>query len=76
VYSDGYNRELGKIFPCRGLLTKSELRHEEETRNGYLTALSDTINTHLYSRLWKVFIVERKKATLVHYFHVEGETLV
>jgi hypothetical protein len=58
------------------MLTKSELRHEEETKSGYLIALSDTIITHLNSELWKVFTVERKKATLVYYFHVEGATLV
>jgi hypothetical protein len=58
------------------MLTKSELRHEEETRSGYPTSLSGTITTHLNSELWKVFIVERKNVTLVCYFHVEGETLV
>jgi hypothetical protein len=76
VYSDSYKREFRKRFPCKDLLTKSELRHEEETRSGYLTALSDTITTHLNSELWKVFTVERKKVTLVGYFHVEGETSV
>jgi hypothetical protein len=76
VYSDSYKREFRKIFPCRDLLTKNELRHEEETRSGYLTTLSDTITTYLNSELWKVFTVEREKVTLVGYFHVERETSV
>jgi hypothetical protein len=76
VYSDSYKREFRKIFPCRDLLTKNELRHEEETRSGYLTTLSDTITTYLNSELWKVFTIEREKVTLVGYFHVERETSV
>jgi hypothetical protein len=47
------------------MLTKSELRHEEETRSGYLTILSDTITTHMNFELWKFFTVERKKVTLL-----------
>jgi hypothetical protein len=65
-----------KISPCRSLLTKSELRHGEETKSSYLTSLSDTITSHMNSGVWKVFIVERKKVTLVCYFHIEGETSV
>jgi hypothetical protein len=72
VYSNSYKREFRKRFPCKHMLTKSELRHEEETRSGYLTTLSDTITNHLNSELRKVFTVERKKVTLVGYFHVEG----
>jgi hypothetical protein len=37
------------------LFTKKELRHEEETRSGYLTALSDAITTYLNYEFWKVF---------------------
>jgi hypothetical protein len=76
VYSDRNKREFRKIFPCRDLLTKNELRHEEETRSGYLTALGNTITTHLNSDLWKVFTVEREKVALVGCFHVERETSV
>ena len=42
-------------------MTKNELRHEEETRSGYLTTLSDTITTAMNSELWNVFTVEWKK---------------
>jgi hypothetical protein len=62
VYSDSYKREFRKRFPCRDLLTKNELRHEEETRSGYLTALSDTITNYLNSELWKVFYSRKGKS--------------
>ena len=76
MYSNRNKMEFRKRFPCRDLLTKNELRHEEETRSGYLTALGNTIITHLNYDLWKVFTLERGKAALDGCFHVERETLV
>jgi hypothetical protein len=58
------------------MLTKNELRHEEEGRSGYLTTLGNTITTHLNSNLWKVFTVERGKVALAGCFHVERETSI
>jgi hypothetical protein len=54
VHLDSHKRDFRKIFLYRDLLTKSEMRHEEETRNGYPTALSDAVTTHQNSELWKV----------------------
>jgi hypothetical protein len=57
-------------------LTKNELKHEEETRSGYLIALDNTITTHMNSDLWKVFIVERGKVAFFGCFHVERATSI
>jgi hypothetical protein len=46
------------------MLTKNELRHEEETRSGYLTAMGNVVTTHLNYDLWKVFTVETATVAL------------